>query len=133
MRPLRRKKKLHVTEGRDGGDRILNSMQRDDVLSDERSIDSLYLERTSFLDCGCNAEPAGRCFDCSAISCRVHHGICASCQKPICMEHSRFIETKNHESIRLCRQCYEKTQRKQIRKKVGRFFFSLIFEESRNG
>ena len=135
MKPLRRKKTCQVTtDPITGRDRILGWTQEDDVLSDEGSVDSAGVQRKYFLDCGCDAEIGGRCFDCSAISCRDCHGRCQSCQKPICMQHSHFLETEDRGQVRLCGSCFDKITRKQTRAKIGRFFLSLfLVKENSDG
>lgn len=130
MRPLRRKKKYEVTQDpTTGKDRILNLTEEEDTLSDQGSVDSAGLHRKYFLDCGCDSGTGGRCYECGAISCTSCHGRCHSCQKPICLEHSNFLQAKGKESIRLCRCCYGSITRKQRLARVGRFFLSLLMEE----
>lgn len=129
MRPLRRKQTCQVTQNPvTGQDRILAWMQEEHILSDQGSTDSANLQRQFFLDCGCSKPAQGRCYECGAISCEVHHGICQKCQKPICMEHSHFLEMENHGEIRLCRRCHDKFSRKNTRAKIGKFFLSLIVQ-----
>jgi hypothetical protein len=127
MKPIRRKQSCQVTtDPLTGQDRVLGWTQEEDVLSDQGSIDSTTIQRTCFLDCGCHEEPAGRCFECGAISCATCHGRCASCQKPTCMQHSHFLQSDSGEPVRLCGECYTKTCRKQFRAKLGRFALSLF-------
>jgi hypothetical protein len=129
MKPFRRKQNCQVTtDPLTGLDRILAFSREEDVLSDEGSIDSTGVERKVFLDCGCDGETGGRCYECGAISCRACHGHCANCHKPICMEHSRFADGGNGESIRLCRNCYDVLSRKQVRAKVRRAVLSLFLK-----
>ena len=126
MKPLRRKQTTQVTaDPVTGRDRVLGWTQEQDVLSDQGSVDSAALQRTFFLDCGCSKPAHGRCFECGAISCELHHGICHGCQKPICMQHSRFLETEQGQ-VRLCVSCHDKISRKQTRAKIGGFLLSLV-------
>ena len=128
MKPLRRKKQYQVTHDPvTGQDRILNFTEEEDILSDQGSVDSAGYQRKYFLDCGCDAEIGGRCFDCGAISCKTHYGHCQGCQKPICMQHSSFIESDG-QRIRLCGRCYNTVTRKQKLAKVSRFFLSIFFQ-----
>ncbi len=133
MKPIRREKDCHVTTDQlTGQDRILGWTQEEDVLSDQGSIDSATMQRKYFLDCGCDGEAAGRCFECGAISCKDCHGRCQGCQKPICLQHSHCIETDMGQA-RLCGGCFDRISRKQTRAKIGRFVLSLFVErESRN-
>ena len=60
MRPIRRKQSSRVTtDPLTGQDRLLGWTREENVLSDEGSIDTAEVERTFFLDCGCDAKPAG--------------------------------------------------------------------------
>jgi len=130
MRPLRRKKKYEVTHNPiTGEERILELTQEENVLSDQGSVDSESLSRRYIRDCGCDGPVGGRCYECGAISCTSCHGRCHSCQKPICLEHSNFLQVEGKESIRLCRRCYGSITRKQRLVRVGRFFLSLLMEE----
>ena len=106
--------------------------QEEDVLSDEGAIESTEYQRKFVLDCGCDAEGVGRCYECGAISCATCHGRCHLCQKPVCMEHSSFIENATPERMRLCNRCFSAINRKQKIKKVGRFFKSLVIQEDQN-
>ncbi len=129
MRPLRRKHTTQITtDPITGEERILGWSQEEDVLGDQGSVDSMSVQRKFFLDCGCEGEGAGRCFECGAISCRECHGRCAKCQKPICPQHSRFLEMANQGQVRLCGSCFDKTSRKQARARIGRFLLSLFVQ-----
>lgn len=129
MKPLRRKQTCQVTQNpATGQDRILGWTQEEDILSDQGSIDSVNLQKQFFLDCGCSRPAHGRCYECGAISCEVHHGICQKCQKPICMQHSHFLDMGGQEGIRLCSRCFDRLSRKRTRAKIGRFFLSLFVQ-----
>lgn len=125
MRPLRRKNRYEVTDNpMTGQDRILELTQEEDVLSDQGSVDSASLHRRYIRDCGCDGPVGGRCFECQAISCRLCHGRCQGCQKPLCLQCSSFLDFGEHGRIRLCNRCYDETTRKQRLAKVGRFLLS---------
>lgn len=129
MKPIRRKENVQVTDNpTTGQDQVLEFMQEEDVLSHQGSIDSSNLHRKFFRDCGCDGPIGGRCFECSAISCVACHGRCQNCQKPICMQHSNFLEKDDGEKERLCGTCYDAIIRRQGWAKVFRFFKSLVFE-----
>ncbi len=128
MKPLRRKNATNVTTDQvSGQDRVLEWTQEEDVLSDQGSVDSMAVRRTFFLDCGCEGEAAGRCFECGAISCRQCHGRGQGCQKPICLQHSRCLEMDQGQ-VRLCRSCFDRISRRQTRAKIGRFMLSLLVQ-----
>ena len=129
MKPLRQNGACKVTtDPITGQDRILDWNQDEHILSDQGSVNSMAVERIFFLDCKCRGEAAGQCFECGAISCNTCHGRCQVCQKPICLQHSHFLEGDNQEPIRLCGSCHDKISRKQTRTKVGRFLLSLIVQ-----
>ena len=128
MKPLRRKSTYQIAQDQaTGQDRVLGETHENDVLSDEGSIDSTLIQRNVFLDCGCNAPSAGKCFQCDAYSCQAHHGICSRCRKPICLECSTFVDSDGKER-RFCDGCYEFVSRKQMQKKVKHFFLSIFLE-----
>ena len=133
MKPIRRKQNCSVTtDPITGQDRLLGWDQEEHILSDEGSIDSAKMTRVCFLDCGCEALPAGRCFQCGAISCEKCHGRCGVCQKPLCLQHSHFIEGESG-PVRLCGDCADKHARKQLRSKIGRFLTSpFVKREARD-
>ncbi len=129
MNPLRRKKKYEVTyDPITGQDRILNLTEEELIHADDGSVDSMEVQRKYFLDCGCNASAAGKCYQCDSLSCQVHYGICCKCQKPICLECSIFVETDD-QKIRYCKTCHETISRKQRFARIGRFLLSLLSEE----
>ena len=129
MKPLRRKNTRQVTyDPNTDRDREWYLEQSLDVLSNEGSVDSDKIVRKYFKDCGCDAEIGGCCFECGAISCKLCHGRCHNCQKPICMQHSNFHEKDNGETIRLCGSCCDIVTRKRKLTRVGRFFLSLFCE-----
>ncbi len=129
MRSLRRKNKRHVTYDPDTDkDREWQLEQSQDVLSSEGSVDSDETVRKYFKDCGCDGNIGGRCYVCGAVSCISCHGRCNKCQKPICMQHSNFLEKDNGERERLCEPCYDVITRKQWWARTGRFFLSLFCE-----
>ena len=129
VRPLRQKTILEVThDPYTGHERILRIVKEEDVLSDEGSIDSTSMQQKIFLDCGCDAEIGGRCHECGAISCRACFGHCQNCQKPLCMQHSNFLETKVHGVIRLCNKCHDVIVRKHKLKRIFQFVVSPFVE-----
>jgi hypothetical protein len=129
LKPLRRKNIRQVTYDPDTGqDREWQLKQRLDVLSSEGCVDTTGTVRNHFKDCGCNDEIGGRCYVCGAVSCTSCHGRCNKCKKPICMQHSNFLEKENAEKERLCESCYDAITRKQKFAKVGRLFLSLFCE-----
>jgi len=66
--------------------------------------------------CGCFKPPGGLCHEgnCRRTSCVDCHGVCSGsdCQKPICPEHSFYLELPGRPKMRLCRSCYGKTLRR---------------------
>lgn len=129
MRPLRKKNRREVTYDPDTcHDREWYLKKDQDVLSSEGSVDSDEIVRKYFKDCGCDSEIGGRCFECGAVSCISCHGRCSKCQKPICMQHSNFLEKDDGQKERLCGSCHDVTTRKRRFAKVGRFFMSLFVE-----
>ena len=131
--PLRRKKFIHVTDDpRTGQERTLEETHENDYLRNG-SVDTVGKVKKHFRDCGCNGAIGGRCAEdgCAAIVCEKCFGHCQECAKPLCTEHSWFIETATHGRIRLCRHCRDKLVRTHRWNKVARFLLSAFvkFEE----
>ena len=134
MKPLRRKKTYEVTyDPITGKDRTLELTQEENVLSDQGSVDSESLTRKYFRDCGCDGQVGGECNKCGAISCTSCHGRCHRCKKPICLEHSYFLQVEGEDAIRFCHRHYIMHCWKNailfFLSLVGRFFLSLLVEE----
>ena len=133
MRPYIRKKALEVTEDPNTGqERILESEEHEDTYSDQKSFDTLDVRHRYIRDCGCDGPVGGRCHECGAISCTSCHGRCHSCQKPVCLEHSNFMQAESKESIRLCHRCYDAVNRKKLLARALNFVLSLFTEEEMN-
>jgi len=133
-KPIRRKKIFQVTDDiRTGQERILETTDECDSLSKAGSIDTVGRVKKFFMDCGCDGPPGGRCHEdgCGAIVCQTCFGHCAGCQKPLCLEHSWFVESPDRGRIRLCRHCRDKLVRKERWGKIARFLLSpfVRFEE----
>ena len=125
MKPLRRKTIFEVThDPYTGQERILKMTKEEDVLSDEGSVDSTSKRQKFFLDCGCDSEIGGRCYEYGAINCKTCFGRCQNCQKPLCMQHSNLLEIKDHGAIRLCNKCHNAIVRKQNLKNICKFVIS---------
>jgi len=131
MRPLRHDNAFEVTHNPiSGQDRILESTEKTDLLSDDGSIDSSGVHRKYFRDCGCDGPVGGCCYQCQAISCTACHGRCQNCQMPICLQHSHFWETDKQGIIRLCTHCFDSLTRKYKWSKVGNLLLSLFVEKA---
>ncbi len=134
MKRLRRQKTCEVTyDPITGQDRILELTQEESVLSDQGSVDSESLSRKYFRNCGCDGPVGGQCNKCGAISCTSCHGRCHRCKKPICLEHSHFLQVQGKDAIRFCHrhyimQCWKNAILFCLLL-VGRFFLSLMVEE----
>ena len=126
MEPLRRKKTIEITKNpKNGRKRILGAMTEENVLSDQGSIDSVNVSEKYFLDCGCDAKAVGRCYECHGLCCESCFGHCDACKKPICPEHSKFVQTNNQTVTRLCRACYDEINQKRERRRL--VIFCWIF------
>lgn len=134
MKPLRRKKDYVVT--RDpitGRDIILSLTEKEDILSDQGSVDSTGLHRKYFPSCGCDSEIGGRCSECGEFSCKSCHGHCCNCRKPLCLQHSYFLGEGNGEKIRLCNRCHDIITRRRRWAKLGHLFLSTFTEGGNDG
>ncbi len=127
MKPLQRKKNYEVTHTPSGNEQISPITESEDVLSNEGSIDSSSYQHKIFRACGCegSAGIGGCCYECGAMSCPSCHGSCHACHKPICLQHSKYLDIKDQQ-VRFCRRCYDQRKRQQKSQKIKRFFFSLV-------
>ena len=129
MKPLRQVNKQHVTyDPETGKDRIwkldLDNLSR----SSEGAINSDGVVRRYFKDCGCDSEIGGRCFICGGVSCKDCHGRCEKCKKPICLQHSHYLDSDDGEKVRFCSEHYDEESRKQKGKKFWHFLLSPFYD-----
>lgn len=132
MKPLRVKKNCEVTyDPVTGQERVLESAEEIDVLSDQGSIDSLGRRERYSADCGCYKPVGGRCVECGQLSCIDCHGRCYICSSPICLRHSIFVDFPDGRRLRFCSRCHAQGARRRRLHKVGRFLLSpfVDFEE----
>jgi hypothetical protein len=121
--PVRRRQRLRYTADEDGNPAIQPVASDAIGLSPEDSIDTTTAEFDAFYHCGCPMQAAagGRCAEgnCGRISCQRCCGRCANCQKPLCLEHSRFVAMGNSATIRLCFSCHGTLRRQRILATIG--------------
>lgn len=108
-------------------------------LTDDGCVESFYTDEKSHCACGCFALPGGRCAEvgCGRISCIRCHQHCggsdnqttAGCGKPICREHSNYLQLPEGRTIPFCRQCYSRLVRKQRWLLVGRTFVQFFIDD----
>lgn len=96
------------------------------VLSKEGSIDKIEVEHRTVYHCGCGIENpfGGRCVICRQLSCARCYGRCCSCQRPLCLEHSRFIETLPGRNDRFCPKCADAFKRRRVGRSIARGLLS---------
>jgi len=132
---LTRKIKKMITSRNPGSDTVDNLGETGEIhsVSDhDNSVESIYYQETLNQHCGCFAPAGGRCSECGAISCSRCHQHCGGtenpsplgCGKPLCREHSNYMEVDNGRILPLCKQCFDKASRKQNRQKVFKFLFA---------
>jgi|GEM_PF-6088655 len=131
MAILRRIKKILV--GRNPADNSVDNLGGTDeihnISDQDGCLESIYTEETQNQHCGCFGSPGGRCSECGVISCVKCHRHCGGtevstslgCGKPLCREHSRYLQLGDGNNLPFCKQCYGKLRRKQSWRKVGRF------------
>ena len=115
-------------------------------LSDEDGcVESLYIEDKSNCDCGCFGPPSVRCAEpgcgrISCVQCRRHCGgsdnqLPAGCGKPICREHSHYLQVPGGRTVPFCRRCYGRLARREKWLSVGRAFLLPFVDdqEDKNG
>ena len=121
QKPVRRDANLRRTVDADGNPIVENVGGESIALSKNGSIDRINIVLDRFYHCGCNAEApmGGQCSepDCRRISCKKCFGRCtgtgAGCLRPLCLEHSKFVDVGQSNPARLCRPCAEAMARKK--------------------
>lgn len=110
-----------------GRESLSGSLETGYYLTDRGALESFSVERICFLDCGCNAEPAGVCIQCVAegyrgyicVNCYLH---CA-CGRPVCLSHCGllcFPTANGITELRLCGPCYQAEMRSIRRNELVR-------------
>ena len=131
--PLRRKLKVRGRINQQG--RIVNDAKSGEAIyQNNTSFDELAFENDGFYDgCNCNQEKplGGICAEmvkgvrCNQVSCSHHFGHCSSpsCFRPVCLEHSYFIDGN-----RFCQSCFNRLHRKSFRQRLFVGFLRLFAE-----
>ena len=137
MIPKHRTRRIVI--GRNPVDNSVENLSINDEIhgrGDQDSLDNIYCEEKSNLQCGCFGAPGGRCSECGAISCTRCHRHCGGtdqtsplgCNKPICRQHSYFLIVDNGVNLPFCKQCYSKIIRDRRFKKIGRLLLSPFID-----
>ncbi len=127
-KPVRRDAQVRLTFDADGNP-ILETVDADSVtLARDGSIDRIRFSPDRFYHCGCNAEErmGGQCREpgCQRVSCQRCFGRCTCCRKPICLEHTRYLDDGHPRPVRLCTHCYEASVRTRRVSTVARWLLS---------
>jgi len=130
--PLRREERRQRTRDQDGSTIESAVSQSETSLSPDDSIDEAVLEIVDqFYSCGCLLwnPPGGECAEpnCRRISCQKCFGRCASCQKPLCQQHSKFLDASNPNN-RLCFDCFDELARRQTVRTVTRSLLGVFVD-----
>lgn len=116
VKPVRRNVQVRMTFDADGQP-VPEIVEADIVtLGAQGGIDSGKIATDRFYHCGCNAQQpmGGQCGEpgCRRVSCEKCYGRCGSCLKPLCLEHTRFLDAGGSQPLRLCRACHGKAIRR---------------------
>lgn len=115
-KPLRRDLKLRIRNEPDGDPAIQPILGGVFALGANRSVDRIEVEADSFYSCGCTTERpiGGECGEpgCKRVSCRSCFGRCR-CGKPLCLQHSGYIDTDMRRRECVCGSCYIELAAKQ--------------------
>ena len=127
--PIRREVSVRITLDDEGHQRVEPVDGEAFMLSEEGSIDKIRFTQPRFYHCGCAVESSrigGQCANrsCRQISCIKHHGRCAACSKPQCLECSRYLADAEQGEVRLCPRCHETLSRQLVRRKITRALLS---------
>ena len=99
-------------------------------------VETVSIEETVSLHCGCFGQPGGRCQVCGVVSCVKCHQHCGGqdnptslgCGKPICRQHSDYMILGNM-NLPFCSQCKAKIKRKLARQKITGLLVSPFIEQ----
>ena len=96
------------------------------LLSKNGSMDKIAGIHRGVYHCGCDIGIpfGGRCEICKMHSCARCYGRCCSCQQPLCLEHSRFIEIAPGRNDRFCPKCADAHKRRLIGRSIVRGLLS---------
>jgi hypothetical protein len=125
--PVRRVLNLRATpDAESGKTTVITNDEQSISLSPEQSVDSINLAHDHFYKCYCSAAEklGGRCYVCHGTSCARCHGHCSVCHKPICPEHSVFIQAPSGQHARLCGACHQILRRKRQARTILRGLLS---------
>lgn len=123
-RPIRRNAQLRITVDSDGNRTIQLEDGQSVALAPDGSLDTIRIAPDSFYHCGCSKRVAigGQCAEpgCRRVSCRNCFGRCVTCHKPVCLEHSTYLENEQSVSEKMCRWCADLTKRRRRGRSIAR-------------
>ena len=114
-KPLQFNQILNVTGDPETGKKNVWQIQTvQDELSDMGGLNHGQENLQIALHCGHYKPPGCICLEtgCHQTSCVDCQGVCDTCKKPICPEHSRYLELSNRPPVRLCSGCHAKALRR---------------------
>ena len=123
--PVRREARVEITFDEEGNPAIEAVEGEAFMMSPEGGLDRVEVVRSRFFNCGCAAEvnkPGGMCGEpsCHRISCASCFGRCERCKRPICLEHSSFLEHPDVKGSRFCFGCFDVLRRRVLRQALVR-------------
>ena len=123
-KPIRREVNVRVTFDSDGNPTVEPDEGEASLLSEDGSIDTIRYSRDRFFHCGHSTQAVGiggQCLECQGIDCVQCFGHCEACSKPLCLEHSVYLESPDlAKPLRLCVNCHEALRQQLFRQRVTR-------------
>ena len=107
--PVRRDVWLRLTYDQEGNPALVPVQGEAFTLSQEGSIDRVLISQERFYHCGCSGENqlGGQCGEpeCGRTSCIQCFSRCFLCSKPLCLEHTGYVEAREGTRVPLCAVC----------------------------
>jgi len=132
--PLKRDSHFRIKVD-DDGNPVLEPIQGVSIhVSPEGSTDITTVTPDRFYSCGHSATEhlGGRCGEpgCNHTTCQRCFVQCSQCLIPLCTEHTRWYQAEpSVKPVPLCQRCFEKTIRKQIKRKLWNKFISFFVQK----
>lgn len=132
MKPIRSERHRDVAHDPwQGAERLLEQRLVDHQVGAGGGLESEHTAHRIASGCGCLRPAAGFCAVCGATACEKCFGFCGRCHKPLCPNHSIYVDAEGSPRV-LCRSCDESIARRRRLSGALRLLLSPIvkFEDS---
>lgn len=127
-RPLQNEAQIQGTFDDEGNPVVATDNAESVALSQRSALNRIKFSQVRVYHCGHPVQhPLGnQCGEpgCHRLSCLNCAGSCYDCSKPVCLEHSRHLETDDGKRLRLCLSCHGRVTRTRTFRGITRFLLS---------